>query len=163
MTCPGCSTGGIMPHRESCPQAGEREAALYGGRPTLPPAFRAQYVYTEGDDIPDEHREAADRGDIQIVLRPRPVVTLPDFLLARLAEEEERVRSITWMGQTQSGLDSMLRQIEARRRVVEMHSGDHVCALRDRDEVPDPGWCPTLRVLAEPYDAHPDYDEGWRL
>lgn len=28
-SCPGCNTGGIFPHAEACPQAGERERQLY--------------------------------------------------------------------------------------------------------------------------------------
>lgn len=163
--CLGCSTGGIMPHRESCPEAGDREAALYGDVVVapLPQIMRPTFVYTEGDEVPQEYLDAAERGELGIEYRPRPVVTLPEFLLARLDEEEERVRSYVWMGQTQSGLDRSLREIGARRAVVQRcgtSEGDPERWLDGYYAGILGDW--VLRVLAEPYDAHGDYDEGWR-
>jgi hypothetical protein len=38
------------------------------------------------------------------------------------------------------------------------------CATCHQDEglIVGYGWCRTLRLLAAPFAAHPDYDEGWR-
>lgn len=51
----------------------------------------------------------------------------------------------------------VLRQVEALRRVVAMHYGEHDCAeLKWRDP-----WCPTLRLLTSLWSDHPEYQEGW--
>jgi hypothetical protein len=63
-----------------------------------------------------------------------------------------------------------LRDVEAKRRIVEEHehelSGDEAgcwTCHEDRDYgLIESGWCPTLRLLALPYADHEDYDETWR-
>lgn len=83
-------------------------------------------------------------------------------------------------------LARVLREVEAKRRIVELHGIVHrnigwleggddeydeipVCGLcvpkhshyRRREDVPE-GPCPTLRLLALPHADHPDYREGWK-
>jgi len=72
-------------------------------------------------------------------------MTLTEFLLARIAEDEDRATRA------------------AHRQIVARHFGPHDC----------PGnsvhtfylnrlACPTLRDLAAIYVVHPDYQEEWR-
>lgn len=65
----------------------------------------------------------------------------------------------------------VLAECEAKRRIVELHSGAHICWTSDYDwDDPDEhaagegtgGPCLTLRYLALSYTDHPDYDESWR-
>lgn len=70
----------------------------------------------------------------------------------------------------------VLADCEAKRRIVGLHAridtslygypgGDqikatcHACRSTTLDNWP----CPTLRLLAQPYADHPDFDERWRL
>lgn len=66
----------------------------------------------------------------------------------------------------------VLAEVEAKRRIVDHHAripdldGDPLgdgCAVCT-DVGPDAqGWpCQTLRLLALPFDYHPDHDEAWR-
>jgi hypothetical protein len=116
--------------------------------------------------------------------------TLTDFLLARIAEDETRVsegfmnamgvRSSktlrTWTSASRAaGLwdqGRLLRECEAKRRIVERHSETVECGnvgcqrrglsglhcLACDDESP----CPDLRDLAAVYVDHPDYRDEWR-
>lgn len=59
----------------------------------------------------------------------------------------------------------VLADIASKRAIVRLHTGAHEC--RDVLEYPDGyvrdgEWCTTLRLLAVPFAAHPDYDERWR-
>ena len=81
-------------------------------------------------------------------------MTLTDFLLARIAEDEED----SWiMGE---GGGRMRDECEAKRRIVHLNyfndPGDDWSggAESAHDDV--------LRLLAVPYADHPDYDETWR-
>ena len=63
----------------------------------------------------------------------------------------------------------VLAECEAKRRIVERHSGTNWGAAPGDpypmmcDECQDALWpCPTLRLLSLPYADHPDYDEEWR-
>lgn len=59
----------------------------------------------------------------------------------------------------------VLREVEAKRRILEHHSestlpnGIHLgtCMTCDNWEMP----CPTLRLLADPYSDHPDFRSEW--
>lgn len=66
----------------------------------------------------------------------------------------------------------VLRQVEAMRATVQLHSGVHECPewnWLDPDFPDDPretvtGWseeCPTLRALSSIWSDHPEYQEGW--
>jgi hypothetical protein len=103
-------------------------------------------------------------------------MTLTDFLLARIAEDEEAARQ--WEDE-HSGLfpslvypERVLAECEAKRRLVRTHEthcvGYHDWPLvgvhlerADRAGV-DVGLWHALRLVALPYADHPDYDEAWR-
>ena len=78
-----------------------------------------------------------------------------------------------------SGPTRVLREVEAKRRILDEHA-DLDCASieldswsrsftacrRCRDVLSDKrvvAPCPTLRLLALPYDEHPDYQAEWAL
>jgi hypothetical protein len=113
-------------------------------------------------------------------------MTLADFLLARIAEDEADAQvalgpSPFWfagdewssvLGSDREGCadahiirwrpDRVLAECEAKRRIVELHkrsihSEEDMC-FSCIEEWP----CPTLRLLALPYASHPDYREEWR-
>ena len=117
-------------------------------------------------------------------------MTLTEFLLARIAEDEavangmdvrvdgskttlDSRTTVASDGLTYAGMWAcrfpaarVLAECEAKRGIVDLHSGGHECPgvgqfwCDDRDE-----WtqaCPTLRIAALPYADHPDYDETWR-
>lgn len=50
----------------------------------------------------------------------------------------------------------VLREVEAKRRIVERHTG---C---DDVSYGDAATCPDIRALAAVYAEHPDYDPEWR-
>ena len=54
------------------------------------------------------------------------------------------------------GPGRMLREVEAKRRIVERHTG---C---DDVSYGDAATCPDIRALAAVYAEHPDYDPEWR-
>lgn len=65
----------------------------------------------------------------------------------------------------------VLAEVEAYRRIVELHqrdpdwsgwSGDWCRTCGTASEYPTDWPCETLRLLALPYAEHPDYDESWR-
>lgn len=70
----------------------------------------------------------------------------------------------------------VLAEVDAKRRLVELHSTPHTvvdgfcveeggpCTHRGEDECTLCGEtpCATLRLLALPYAGHADYDEAWR-
>lgn len=118
-------------------------------------------------------------------------VTLTEFLLARVAEDEavagethgehrwiepDDIHGDSWViteGDVEFVAymtpDRVLAECEAKRRIVEMHKpyrriigvGCDVCIGSAPFPFPDHP-CPTLRLLALPYAGHPDYDEEWK-
>jgi hypothetical protein len=112
---------------------------------------------------------------------------LTEFLLARIAEDEEGARrgmperladfrpsepysyDDEYSDVTMS-CGRALAECEAKRRIVELHQGHHECVgvkFRARRTVlVAPGYQfandPTLALLALPYADHPDYDKSWR-
>jgi hypothetical protein len=57
----------------------------------------------------------------------------------------------------------VLREIEAKRRILAEHSlNGWVCTTCDNGEVEQVFPCPTLRLLALPYEDRPGYREAWR-
>ena len=107
-------------------------------------------------------------------------MTLTDFLLARIAEDEEAAEGVNrgrWNSRvarldgdlyalvSRQHPERVLAECEAKRRIVEQHSEwAHVCPSglnlwSDSEE-----WigCRTLAALALPFADHPDYDEEWK-
>jgi hypothetical protein len=113
-------------------------------------------------------------------------MTLTEFLLARIAEDEAAARGADgpteWMSDhLRSSLDvpvygdhpwraRMLAECEAKRRIVDLHQGEHECVGEKYGRLDcvyvAPGFMheldPTLRILALPYADHPEYSESWR-
>jgi len=110
------------------------------------------------------------------------VVTLTEFLTARLDEDEARGRlwSETWRSEggvidlvLTPGPARVLAEVAAKRRIVELakeatrmdQAGDveYGAGQAPRDESVEP-YLGTLilRALAAPYADHPDFNEDWR-
>ena len=97
------------------------------------------------------------------------MVTLTDFLLARIAEDEEAAEGVNrgrWNSRV-ARLDGdlyalvsrqhparVLAECEAKRRIVEHCDYDHLAL--------SPGDPYVLQLLALPFASHPDYDESWK-
>lgn len=92
-------------------------------------------------------------------------VTLTDFLLAQIAEDEAATLTMVCecVDDPGPGCPSrVLAECEAKRAIVELHApepGQHpdFCG-HDLRQLP----CSTLRILALPYADHPDFDPAWR-
>jgi hypothetical protein len=107
---------------------------------------------------------------------PAATLTLTDFLLARIAEDEAVARdwpddrTLFW-ADDQPVVDTLghviyqprtrvLAECEAKRRLLEWHR------QYDTDERGEPhgreDQCPAWRLLASVYADHPDYRKEWR-
>ncbi len=106
-------------------------------------------------------------------------LTLTDFLLARIAEDEaladragsfngpEAMRNDNYGNLTVQ--PSRIRaECEAKRAIVELHDRQHECSTYDRfGEVDNCTWClgasdcSTICALAAVYADHPDYRGAW--
>jgi hypothetical protein len=92
-------------------------------------------------------------------------MNLTEFLLARIAEDEEVARlEIGRRDVILTGAFAphrILAECEAKRRIVELHRiGYDPCDAHDASFESIP--CETLELLALPYADHPDYREAWR-
>lgn len=105
------------------------------------------------------------------------------WLRAQLDEEERDIQQsralsptdLHWSMPDWLHRDRMLAEIEAKRRIIELHQ---VVAFEDEDmsdqglgcqecgwsaEYADRGgWCETIRLLALPYADRPGYKEVWK-
>ena len=87
-------------------------------------------------------------------------MTLTEFLLARIAEDERRVGFVRGFIPDEGDQGEyinparVLAECEAKRRIVEHCDFDHLAR--------SPGDPYVLRLLALPYADHPDYREEWR-
>ena len=118
-------------------------------------------------------------------------LSLTDFLLARIAEDEECARDFEhttalavdgqygrgrieavgprWHGAEEVGCPParVLAECEAKRRIVELHNREHECLIEGDDSpfvasIFGVVQCAALLLLALPYAKHADYDPAWR-
>lgn len=111
-------------------------------------------------------------------------MTLVEFLLARIAEDEVEIvanaQELTAFGQVvrrtyRPETRRWAAECQAKRAILEMHTGTYPdsngvlsCEMCSQSEptgmysYDEPHPCQTLRLLAQPYADHPDYDESWR-
>ena len=99
---------------------------------------------------------------------------LPEFLLARIAEDEAAaalIRATKRERQSPWTSSRVLAECEAKRRIVEMYAAAHLAgiALRDVDiqgqtiaQSANVGIESVLKILAVVYADHPDYQQEWR-
>ncbi len=102
-------------------------------------------------------------------------MTLPEFLLARIAEDEAAARDLVealWPGEDRyiiGGLGvyppaaiipaKMLAECDAKRRIVALHTDNEFAEL-DYPRLESWG---ILQLLALPYADHPDFKPEWRV
>lgn len=97
------------------------------------------------------------------------MITLTDFLLARIAEDEGRWQMLGTTDALKATAAFLLAECEAKRGAIEAAWRDHVqiegewgmCQTREqmdaKDDVPD-----VIAHLALPYADHPEYRQEWR-
>ena len=118
-------------------------------------------------------------------------MTLTEFLAARLDEDEAAAQSAGNVSNNTAGVGPpgppgpfgggggaapsataaggarMLREVAAKRRILELHDRAHECSVYSHGDVDSGAWvddgetCSTLRVAAAVWSGHPDYDETW--
>ena len=107
-------------------------------------------------------------------------MTLTEFLLARIAEDEAAARSLgdepgrRWLHSLRGVTDQdarrfgaranptrVLAECEAKRRIVERAEIAHERAKVGPSDG-DSAWFLAVRYLALPYADHPDFREEWR-
>jgi hypothetical protein len=89
-------------------------------------------------------------------------MTLEEFLLARIAEDERHARAVKLplFGATHPVTIRALAECDAKRRIVQAWHTDTDAWFGDDTGWDGIGWC--VQVLALPYAGHPDYREEWR-
>jgi hypothetical protein len=107
-------------------------------------------------------------------------VSVDEFLLARIAEDEEVARALlepyawgysTFWEASSTELDHIARHDPARvladcaakRAIVELHTGGHECSITGDHcrYIHEFETCDTLRLLAAPFAPHPDFRDEW--
>jgi hypothetical protein len=102
------------------------------------------------------------------------------FLRARLDEDDLTVREANTSPEMVTGIprsyaeapvaihiarfaspDRVLREVEAKRRILEVHGGDRGAQSMFCPHCEHDAPCPTLRLLALPFADHPDYQPEW--
>lgn len=95
------------------------------------------------------------------------MITLTDFLLARIAEDEEGIYYMVHCGDhSWWGADRMLAESEAKRRIVE-RCAEVMGASDPRASLDEDGWVSLMWEhmydLASVYADHSDYRQEWAL
>jgi hypothetical protein len=90
-------------------------------------------------------------------------MTLTDFLLARIAEDEAAVEA-KWLRAPKgapivpdAAHTRVLAECEAKRRIVE-----YCPSASEEGDTWDTAFWRVLQILALPYADHPDYREEWK-
>lgn len=100
------------------------------------------------------------------------MTTLPDFLLARIAEDESYATHDDTPHSGPGSTDRVLADCEAKRRIVELADDatgldmqvDSEFRVGSRDEVSEPYVGDLiLRALASVHSDHPDFQPAWRI
>lgn len=111
-------------------------------------------------DTPETRRMLGEESN---ALEGREAVSLTEFLLARIAEDEARplYRDYDGVGHVPP---RVLAECAAKREILALHrryvegganyDACYICG--------DPHPCATLHSLASVYSDHPDYREGWK-
>jgi hypothetical protein len=110
---------------------------------------------------------------LRVILPAMAMTGLREFILARIAEDESRVRDLGGGVAHGDALMSPARlfyECTAKRMIVAVHSISPAApstddAARQRDRCAHDGTlypCLTLRALALPYADHPDFRVEWR-
>jgi hypothetical protein len=106
-----------------------------------------------------------------VVAKEAAAMTLPEFLLARIAEDEAVARRNwdelpvqAWSLNDDEGFASVciaaprvLAECEAKRRIIMWHGDRNDCWFNSHG---DP--CDHLTALALPYADHPDFRSEWK-
>lgn len=99
-------------------------------------------------------------------------MTFAEFLLARIAEDEAEAEVNGWrLGDWDAALPArVLAECEAKRRIIELHDGEHECSSLDHTGeidryryILDSEGCTTMLLLASVYADHADFDPAWRV
>lgn len=110
---------------------------------------------------------------VRVIITSGAMTGLSEFLLARIAEDESRVRGHTGgMARADALIDPgrLLYECTAKRMILAVHSlgpptPSAQGAARQPARCAHDGTrypCLTLRALALPYADHPEYREDWR-
>lgn len=98
------------------------------------------------------------------------MMTLTEFLLARIAEDEAWATLRRGAGDWRAPIARrVLVECEAKRLIAALHQtsgdiADHcITGVADYLPTPAPYPCPTLRALASVYADHSDYRQEWAL
>lgn len=100
---------------------------------------------------------------LRVTITPSAITGLSDFLLARIAEDENRVRNfggVTAQADPLMNPTRALYECTAKRMIVAIHSVSPATQRCAHDKTRYP--CLTLRALALPYADHPDFRVEWR-
>lgn len=100
---------------------------------------------------------------LRLTITPSAVTGLTEFLLARIAEDESRVRDLgvgTPQGDALMEPLRLLYECTSKRMIVAVHSISPATQRCSHDGTPYP--CLTLRALALPYGDHPEFRAEWR-
>lgn len=96
-------------------------------------------------------------------------MTIVEFLRARLDAREAGIRQAL-KTEDYGVTERDLIEVQALRRIVDLHEGGHECSVYDHNgDVDNCRWCvdssdcSTLRLLASIHSDHPDYDPAWRV
>lgn len=113
------------------------------------------------------------RGGIVTKVGAVETLTLTEFLLARIAEDEQDAECVLWdngQGNVESYESRVLAECDAKRRIVEewRRAESLIDTLTQADQPDVDEWEAqsralevVLRTIAAVYADHPDYNEEW--
>ncbi|MFE9921586.1 DUF6221 family protein [Streptomyces sp. NPDC005774] len=105
------------------------------------------------------------REDGSVALHVRPGGNMAITWYRNPAEGWDDMAKLRNWADTENGWtqERVLREIDAKRQLVAEHAlNGWVCSTCDNGEVGQVFPCPTLRLLALPYEDRPGYRDDWR-